>query len=178
MAPTHGGQTASLRRPAQRKQRQCGRDEGAQRDHTMRSGEARQDEAVDTMLHAPSQLLGERAGVAAVSSLQIPEIRRAVTTVDDRRRVSQAYQHQVQDETPCASVTVEEGVNPLQTRMDLGEVGHRVDPRGRSVREGEPFVNLRRDVGPRRWRVAGPQWMNVMSPERPWAFMILLPRRW
>src|SRR5207342_1031675 len=97
--------------------------------------------------------LGEWATVAAVGVPQRSQVPLPLTLEDDRGRISQTDEKQVQDEPAGAAVAVQEGVDPLELRVDrrqcLRERPAIVALLSEAAGLADPPLNQVRHVGPR-----------------------------
>ena len=67
------------------------------------------------------QQFSERAGVADVCPTECVQVSGSLPLVDDRRRVAETDEDQVEHETPGPAVAVEERVDSLELGVEVGE---------------------------------------------------------
>jgi hypothetical protein len=75
------------------------------------------DESVQVVRDRSGNELAERARIATVGPAKGAEVSGAVSGVDDRRRLPEADQHQIEEQPSGATVPVQEWVDPLVGRM-------------------------------------------------------------
>jgi hypothetical protein len=79
-----------------------------------RSCHGRDDEAVQVVEHGAGDELAEEAGLAAIGGAECPEVAGAVALVDDRGRVAEPDQREVEEQPSGSTVAVEERVDALE----------------------------------------------------------------
>ena len=89
-------------------------DERGKRNQPSGAGEVGDDEPVEVVEHCPGDELAERAVIAVVRSLHRSEVVAALPLEHDHRRVAEADEDQVQGESACVSVAVEERVDAFE----------------------------------------------------------------
>ena len=115
--------STAFRRPprrshAQRIRGQLLRRQRRQRHQTRRAGDRRDDELVEVVEHRAREELAERAGVALVGAAERGQVTGAVALVDDRRRVAEADQQEIEQQATGASIAVEERVDLLEACVE------------------------------------------------------------
>jgi hypothetical protein len=75
------------------------------------------------MFHGAGQQFGKRASVTiAVGTAKGLQILSSISFVDDGRWVASANEHEIQHKATSSTVSVEERVNTLEVRMEIGQV--------------------------------------------------------
>src|SRR5450756_469169 len=90
------------------------------------SGQCRHDEPVEVVQDCSGDQLGQGAVVAGVGPPQGLEVPRPLALLDDRRGVAETGEDQVEQQSTCSAVPVEEGVDLLEADVGFGESFHRV----------------------------------------------------
>ena len=109
-----GLESSALRGRAQGDGIELGSSQRWQRHQARGAGQGGHDEAQDVVEDGARDLLAQRSDVAGVCLPQCREVLAPLTVLDDRRRIAEAAQHEVEQETTGATVAVDERVDLLE----------------------------------------------------------------
>jgi hypothetical protein len=145
----------------------------AQRNQPGRTGDVRHHEPVQIVYDGARDQLGEGAGVSVVGAIQCGEVAGAVSLEDDRRRVAEADEQQVEHQSSGAAVAVDERVDTLETAVQVSQpngdvVGGytgRLDGLPETVGGLHPLVDLGRHVRPGGRHHAARKGFDVVATE-------------
>ncbi|MBM3219944.1 MAG: hypothetical protein FJZ38_14930 [Candidatus Rokubacteria bacterium] len=139
----HCVESSSGRRTAQRHKGELPGRERAEWNHSMRTRQPRQDEAIDAVLHGSREKLRQQSWVATIRAPERVEIPGTILLENHGGRIPVPHQQQIEDQAAGSSISVEKGMDLFQPTMSFGEVSEEMAFVRTPVAESQPILNGR-----------------------------------
>ena len=81
-------------------------------------GDGGDDEPVEVVQHRPGDELAQLSGIALVGAAKGTEVGGALALVDDRRRIAETHEYEIQEEAAGPSVAIQERMHPLEPAVE------------------------------------------------------------